>query len=141
MLAPIAIWAFRRRRLLLGTPFYPLAFVWLAGCAYAFLSAIVHRQTFAGLYGLSECALPIVVGAWYLERRFGLEAYERLARTLLIFGGIAGAYGVFQYVFAPPWDTAWMQNVAAESFGQPLPFEIRPFSVLNAPGPFANFEA
>jgi len=40
-------------------------------------------------------------------------------------------------VYPAPWDQAWMTASGMTSIGQPEPFEVRVFSMLNAPGPFA----
>lgn len=48
--------------------------------------------------------------------------------------GVA-AYGVIQYVFAPPWDVMWMYAVRRDivAIGRPEPYGIRVFSTFGAP--------
>ena len=58
---------------------------------------------------------------------------------------LLGFYGIYQFVSPPPWDGYWLDTendiLAITSFGHSAPFQIRVWSTLNAPGPFANFAA
>lgn len=49
---------------------------------------------------------------------------------------IAGIYGVYQYIYAPAWDTFWLIGVGNVSFGVPEPLGIRVWSTMNSPPPF-----
>lgn len=140
MLCPIAALAYRRRARLRGGAFVFATLTWTAGFAYAAFVAAAHGAPLQALFAVGQFCLPLTVGVWLMTRDETMEvAHERLARWLTIFGTIAGAYGIFQYIVAPPWDTAWMQNIDAESFGVPTRFGIRVFGVLNGPGVFALF--
>ena len=52
-----------------------------------------------------------------------------------------GVYGLVQFFYVPAWDGYWMTQALLQdglnSIGTPEPFEVRVFSTLNAPGPFA----
>jgi putative inorganic carbon (HCO3(-)) transporter len=140
MLCPIAFFAYRRRARIRDGMFAAVAIIWLAGFAYAGFIAAAYGSILAALLTAVQFCLPLAVAAWLMTLDDPMEvAHARLARVLLICGAIAGAYGIFQYVVAPPWDTAWMQNLGLESFGQPVRFGIRVFSTLNGPGIFALF--
>jgi hypothetical protein len=140
MLCPIALLALRRRNRLRDQGFGFVALAWLAAFGYATFVALAHGSVVPAIFAVAQFCLPLVIGAWLLTREETLEvAHARIARALLVFGAIAGAYGLFQYVVAPPWDTAWMQSIDAESFGTPERFGIRVFGVLNGPGVFALF--
>ena len=52
---------------------------------------------------------------------------------------VAGAYGLIQYFFIPPWDAAWMRSVDMVTIGKPEPMEVRVFSTLNSPQVLAAF--
>lgn len=54
---------------------------------------------------------------------------------------IMGLYGLYQYVDPPEWDRFWMKSATILSAGQPEPYMVRTFSVLNAPASFATFTA
>lgn len=140
MLCPIAVLAFRRRRRLRGSAFSFVAITWLAAFTYSTFIAAAHGAAVQALYADAQFCLPMTVGAWLITCDDTMEAaHARLARALFLFGSIASAYGIIQYVVAPPWDTAWMQNTGYEGFGSPEPFGIRVFGVLNGPGVFALF--
>jgi hypothetical protein len=72
---------------------------------------------------------------------------ERLARVLtttIAWGVLVmSAYGIYQFVVAPPWDTYWLREVNignfSPSFGHPEPYGIRVWSTMNSPGAFALF--
>jgi hypothetical protein len=48
-----------------------------------------------------------------------------------------GLYGVWQFISLPEWDSYWMVNTDMGSIGRPFPFEVRVFSTVNSPTPFA----
>ena len=72
---------------------------------------------------LIGASLPLIVGA------FGVGLV------------VTGAYGLYQFFAVPPWDAYWMEqallNDGLNSIGSPKPYEVRVFSTMNAPGPFA----
>ncbi len=86
---------------------------------------------------------PIVLCVFAATLRERDSLTRVLTRTFA--GGVLlmAIYGVYQFVAAPPWDVYWLEAVRrgvasiAPSFGQPRPFEIRVWSTMNAPGPFA----
>ena len=67
---------------------------------------------------------------------------QNIQRTFLWGLSFMGFYGIVQYVFAPPWDTMWLEasNEVATipSFGTPEPFGIRVWSSMSAPQDFAS---
>jgi hypothetical protein len=142
MLLPIALFAYKNRSRLRGSPFLWVLGGWCIAFGYSALAGYVQLAGMTAAYGLAIYVLPIVVGAWIVTLEEPPRiVLERFSRCLLILGGIAGAYGIFQFIVAPPWDTEWMVNINAGSFGQPLPFQIRVFGPLNGPGVFATFLA
>jgi hypothetical protein len=50
---------------------------------------------------------------------------------------VTGAYGIAQFLHPMPWDAMWMTGSMMQSIGHPNPFEVRVFSMLNSPGPYA----
>jgi len=140
MLCPVGILGFRRRRRLRSGAFVFVNLTWLSAFAYATFIAAAHGAIIQAMYSAAQFCLPVSVGFWLMTRDETMQvAHARFARALLVSGAIAAAYGVFQFVVAPPWDIAWMQNVDADSFGTPERFGIRVFGVLNGPGVFALF--
>ena len=54
---------------------------------------------------------------------------------------LMGLYGIYQYIDPPEWDRFWMKSATILSAGQPVPYGVRTFSVLNGPASFATFTA
>jgi hypothetical protein len=133
--------AYRRRdQLRGGRPFLAVLTIWFAAFSYAAAIAIARRAIEPPLFGFAEFCLPPAIGIWLMTRQdLFVISHARIARALLILGTIAGAYGIIQYVLAPPWDTAWLQNIDATAFGTPERFGIRVFSLLNGPEIFGLF--
>ena len=72
------------------------------------------------------------------------EELRRVLRSTFICGVLLmSAYGIYQFVVAPPWDTYWLHEVnigsLSPSFGHPQPYGIRVWSTMNSPGSFALF--
>ena len=142
MLLPIAVFAFKNRSALRGSSYRWILYGWCFAFGYSALSGFVQLAGMTATYGLAIYVLPLVGGAWILTlEASAAEVLQRFTRYLLVLGGLAGAYGIFQFIVAPPWDTAWIISTDAGSFGQPLPFQIRVFGPLNGPGVFATFQA
>jgi hypothetical protein len=142
MLLPIAIFVYKRRRKLGGTDFVKVAAIWTIAFVYAFIVGVAQTLVLPGMYGLALFLLPVLVGAWFVVQDEPLaKSFSRLSRDLFWFGAVAGVYAIVQFVFAPPWDTAWMININSTAFGQPERFGIRAFSVMNSPGTYAEFTA
>ena len=79
--------------------------------------------------------VPIGLGAYIAINATDPDAVERaVARTLLYAGLVLGAYALYQFEFAPVWDTEWMNNVAMGSIGNAREFEVRVFSTSHSPG-------
>lgn len=142
MLIPVAWFAFKQRKRLVGSPFVMILAGWTISMGYGALVGVIQKAPMTSAYAFALFVLPISVAAWMLTTDMSArQMLQRFARLLLLLGGLTGAYGVFQFVVAPPWDTAWLQSIEAGSFGDPVPFGIRVFSVLNGPGIMATFLA
>lgn len=124
----------------------------LAAVTYGLVVALIRAAfNVRGAAAISEICLsfmnwftPIVLGmhvhiCW---RRH--ELYRHALERVLIWSSLVlGAYGIFQFAAAPAWDCYWLQSLPfgldVTTFGQPAPFQIRVWSTLNAPAPFALF--
>jgi hypothetical protein len=119
----------------------------IAGVLYGFgvglLRSRLHAPHSASpgeiIYGLFEWLAPLFLG---LHLYLGWPMYEEYKRAMqksfLWALLILGAYGVYQYVHPPAWDTLWlghmMTDLGDQSFGRPEPFQVRVWSTLNSPG-------
>jgi putative inorganic carbon (HCO3(-)) transporter len=121
------------------------AWCWIGGFLYAFLLALLNGNLFAGTYSFLTFVVPIGLGLWVAADQTPMSvSYVRITKVLFGLTTILSVYGIIQYVFLPPWDAFWLQNVSAQgalSFGKPFPYQVRVFSMLNSPGPFGSFMA
>jgi putative inorganic carbon (HCO3(-)) transporter len=116
------------------------AWLWAGGFGYAFIVGLAAGNGLAAIYSTMNFVLPMFFGLWVATLDVAPEALsDRVAAIALWIATALALYAVFQYVALPDWDKAWMQNAQILSIGIPVPFQFRPFSTLNAPGPFADF--
>lgn len=81
---------------------------------------------------------PIIFVIYIYIELSGVEKSE-LMRVSGYLAAAAGAYGILQYYYVPPWDVYWMLNIKVISFGLPEPGLIRIFSTMNAPAVYAAY--
>ncbi len=116
----------------------------IAGVVYGYLIGLINSSNFPSVtVAFLEWVSPILF-AYHLYIHWDrYPAYCRNLQKVFLWGVLVmGAYGVYQYLVAPDWDRFWLINSPIKtSAGQPVPFGIRVWSTLNAPGPFACFMA
>lgn len=86
---------------------------------------------------------PIIFGYHLYVNWQRYPEYSRVIQKIFLWGSlIVGVYGVYQYVVAPDWDKLWLLGSGMDnSSGRPVPYGLRVWSTLNAPGPFADMMA
>lgn len=108
------------------------------GLLYAFGVGLYKAGLLSAAFGLLNWLLPAAF-AFYLA--VGWREYPRhrqvLQRTFVWAVAILGSYGLLQFFNPPAWDRYWMISAPINSIGSPEPFEVRVFSTLNSPSPFA----
>ncbi len=143
MLAPFlvtAISAFTLLRYggLLQQPRYrPIGLV-LLGLLYGYLVGVAR----VGVYGATYDALlwftPVLLGFHVLVHWKEYPLCRQVVRSTFTWGVLLlGSYGILQFIVLPAWDAHWMIGANMASIGKPVPFGLRIFGTLNAPGPFA----
>lgn len=83
---------------------------------------------------------PVAFGYRLVNSRAKYPELKKALQNTFTWGLLVlGSYGIYQYLVAPPWDSAWMQNVEEKisSFGSPEPMGIRVFSTMSGPQPLA----
>lgn len=121
-----------------GLPFVIAA----ACCLYGYLISLIND-------GFSDQGIVVFLG-WLVPITFGFHLFihwqdypsyrQNIQRTFLWGVLFMGVYGIVQYVFAPPWDRFWLEQIAYTgtlSFGVPEPFGIRVSSSMGSPQDFA----
>jgi hypothetical protein len=143
LLGPIAASAWslitvvRRRRLLRNTTYIPFVIA-LSALTYAFLIGIIRQALVPALYDLLAWLTPIGFGMHLaLEWPRFPQSRAVLTRAVLVGLMVTSIYGIWQFVDPAMWDRVWVVNAEMFSVGAPLPFVIRVFSTLNAPGPYS----
>ena len=129
----------RRARSLTGTTFVPFALA-LTALLYAYVVGLIQQPFVAATYDLMNWGAPLLFGLHMaLEWRRFPRMRSVLTKVVLWGVLVTAAYGLVQFVDPPDWDRVWVINAEMHSIGMPVPFLIRVFSTLNAPGPFAMF--
>ena len=108
------------------------------GLVLAFLQGVITPGIFDWLrYAVPPCFAALIIVS--LPDCPSLP--RRVIRSLAMAAAVSGAYGIYQFTVMPPWDAEWMRNALEasrlNSIGQPEPFEVRVFSLLNSPQSFA----
>lgn len=121
----------------------PSAFVLcLVAIGYGFAIGMLLKPSAEIGFGLLNWTCPLLFGLYLYQNWDRYEQYrEAVGRTFILGVLVLGVYGALQFFSPPAWDTAWLENVqrtAGASFGQPEALQIRVWSTMNAPGPFAN---
>jgi hypothetical protein len=129
----------RRAQSLRSTTFVPFVLA-IAALFYSFVVGLIQQPFIAATYDLMNWGAPLLFGLHLaLEwRRF--PRMRSVVTNVVLWGVLAtAAYGLIQFVDPPAWDRVWVINSEMSSIGVPVPFLIRVFSTLNAPGPYAVF--
>ena len=127
----------RRGRMLRSSTYLPFV-VAATSLAYAFAIGAIKQPVVAAAYDLLTWLAPLMFGM-HLALEWQQFPRIRSVMTTAILAGLlaTAAYGIWQFIQPPVWDRAWVINAKFTSVGMPLPFVIRVFSTLNAPGPFS----
>jgi O-Antigen ligase len=118
----------------------PKAFI-LCGLAilYGFSVAVLRHASEEAVFSLVNWLSPMLFGLHlYLNWPYYEQYRTAITRTFVLALLILGLYGIYQFFLPPSWDITWLDNVRADSFGRPEPMQIRVWSTMNSPGPFAN---
>jgi hypothetical protein len=113
----------------------------VTGVLYGAVIGLLRHASADVFYGLFNWLAPVVLGlSVYLQWPLYRAQRVMVANTFLLGVLVMGVYGIYQYCAPPPWDVYWWQSLPTgtpESFGRAVKFQIRVWSTLNAPAPFA----
>jgi hypothetical protein len=118
-------------------------FTLMLGCfVYGSFIALFEARLVPGLYEPLRWALPVALAAYIIESCEEVdEIRRRLIWSLCIIVPVMTLYGIYQYVSPPAWDRLWLVNANNPTFGSPVPFGVRVFSLMNSPGSTGMFTA
>jgi hypothetical protein len=148
LLAPLLVSAVAGLTLVIpsrrGNTRVPVVFL-LCGVAivYGFLVGILLHPSAETVYALFNWLCPMLFGLHlFLDWREYETYWAAVSRTFWWGVLLLGLYGVYQYFYTPEWDRYWLENIQVEgansSFGELKPLQVRVWSTMNSPGPFAN---
>ena len=129
----------RRARNLRSTTYVPFVLAMVA-LLYAYIVGLVQQPASAATYDLLNWGAPLLFGLHLaLEWRQFPRLRGVLTRVALWGLVVTAGYAMWQFVDPPDWDRVWVLNAEMYSIGMPVPFLIRVFGTMNAPGPFSIF--
>lgn len=107
---------------------------------YGYLLGLIRVSPLKATVELLEWIAPILLGFYLYVHWQNYPIYRQNLQRVFVWGVlVTGGYGIFQFLVAPAWDCFWIINADMNSIGRPAPLEIRVWSTMNAPGPFASF--
>jgi len=110
----------------------------LIGITYALLIGLIQLPPAKVILAFLNWVTPVLFGFHLFSHWREYPSYSKTLRTTFLWGVlITGIYGVYQYIFAPEWDTFWLINSELTTGGNPEPYGMRVFSTMNSPGPFS----
>ncbi|MEZ4700861.1 MAG: hypothetical protein R2834_11065 [Rhodothermales bacterium] len=129
---------FRYGKRLMNKVYKPFLFV-LVSIMYGLVIGLAQGvQPVSAALQLLEWLSPVLLGFHVAIMWHEYPALQRSIQSTFTWGVfLMGLYGIYQFFFAPGWDTLWMEGSRMTSIGHPEPMEIRVFGTLNAPGPYA----
>lgn len=143
LLAPYVVTGFaifdlpRFGKLLRKRRYAPFLFCFIGIC-YALLVGLPKSGAFRVIIALIEWMCPLLLAFHILARPNLYPKFRRIFRSVFAAAVLVlGAYGVYQFFMAPPWDVMWMNGSGMLSVGVPEPMRIRVFGMLDSPGPYA----
>ena len=116
----------------------PFVFALLA-VSYSFLIGLIYKPPVTVGIGLLDWLAPLSFGFHLLINWRDYPSYRQNMMRVFVWGVLVmGVYGIVQYLVAPEWDVLWRQNAEFMSAGGHVDStDIRVWSTLNSPGPFA----
>ncbi len=116
----------------------PLAFA-ATGLLYAYGVGVLYNGPVTATFDLLTWGVPVIISAYVLTHTHLAPAFREATRRAFVWGLlIMGLYAAVQYFYLPAWDGYWMDNAGLGSIGSSEPQEVRVFSTLNSPGPYAG---
>lgn len=108
------------------------------GILYGYGIGVLQNGPVSATMSMLGWLLPLALAFHMVVYWKHYPAYRQVIQSSFVWMMlVTGAYGIVQFLYPPPWDALWMEGSGMLSIGQPAPFEVRVFSTLNSPGPYA----
>jgi hypothetical protein len=105
---------------------------------YAYPIGIRSAGLQAATFSLLQWLVPIAFGFHLATDAARYPEYRATTRRVFLWAAfLLGIYGVWQFLSPPMWDRYWMLHAEMSTIGKPLPAQVRVFSTVNSPTPFA----
>jgi hypothetical protein len=115
---------------------------WIAAIAcvvYGTFLGVLRVGVMPAAHATISWFIPLMLGVYTaLEWRRYPDIQAAMRRAFLFGSIVLALYGCYQFVNPPMWDRVWMVSSGMYSVGRAFPFEVRVFSLVNAPLPFAT---
>lgn len=106
---------------------------------YGYLVGLLQNGLMPATHALVAWLVPLGFGLYTaLQWRRYPECQAAVRRVFLLGSIVLAVYGIWQFVNPAPWDRIWMTSSGMYSVGRAFPYEVRVFSLVNAPLPFAT---
>ncbi len=143
MLAPLLVTGFalisllRRPRFVLRRSMVPFFLIMLV-LFYSLIVGVFINGVLPAAFEFLNWLEPLAFGVYLMMNPKALEE----TRDALVFAILSGLliislYGLYQFYHMPPWDAYWINASQFTTAGQGIAEEVRVFSTLNSPGPYA----
>jgi hypothetical protein len=118
-------------------------FLCFASISYGLIIGLLRNPLQEVLLACLGWISPLLIGFHIFINYNNYPNYRNAILKVFLWGTLVmGVYGVIQYMYVPPWDAFWMDNTRNEvgfnTIGNPIPYEVRVYSTLNSPQPFAT---
>jgi hypothetical protein len=109
---------------------------------YASLIGLVNQSPVGVFKGVCGWLAPVLFGHHLFVNWRNYPVYRKTLQQTFVWGVlVVGAYGIYQYLHLPEWDSFWLTNSGFNSLAlgaiDPEAESVRVFSTLNSPEPFA----
>lgn len=115
-----------------------LSFVAIASSVlYAFFIGALNNPPVLVVRTFLEWMSPVLFGFHIASSwRFYPEIRKATQATFLCIILLTGIYGIYQFIFAPVWDTFWLESTGIVTMGRPEPLGLRVWSTTHSPPPY-----
>lgn len=123
-----------------------IPFIWaVVAVLYGFCIALINQPGITVAISLLDWLIPISYGFHLFVHWRDYPNYRQNLQNVFVWGALVmGAYGVYQYLVAPAWDMAWLNDskmITGNGYHDKAgagPMAIRVFSTMHSPEPFGT---